>query len=310
MILITGAGGMLGSYIAQQFEGFPVKTLGLKESSDFKCDLTKETPDFCNCKFDSVFHCAGTEDDNYARELNLEGTKRLLQGLEKTPPERLVFVSSFRVYSNEAGENVTEDTHLWASSEAGKSKALAETVVRDWCERNNVLLTIIRPARMFGNGVGGDSLQLFNDALSGKYIHIRGNDAKISLVTAYDVARGIKELYKKGGIYNAADGTNPEFIGMVEAMTANVGTKKRMTHLPIQWAEWIWRLGKWIPSIDRNLSPKVVENRMKTLTIDGTQFAEGAGIRYHDTIRVMEHTDPDYPYTEPFAGTKKAIHEA
>lgn len=310
MILITGAGGMLGTYIRQQFEGMPVKTLGLKESSDFRCDLTKEIPDFGENRFDTVFHCAGTEEDTEARELNLEGTKRLLQGLEKNPPQRLVYISSFRVYSADAGENVTEDTNLWATSEAGKTKALAEEIVRKWSGKNNVVLTIIRPARMFGNRVAGETLRLFNDALSGKFIHIRGNDAKVSLVTAFDVAKGIKNLYENGGIYNVADGKNPKFIEMVEAMTANAGAKKRMTHLPAPWAEWLWRLGRWIPSIDRYLSPKVVENRMKTLTIDGSRFAQEAGISYHDTIAVMEHADPDYPYSESVQKSAKAIHEA
>lgn len=310
MILITGAGGMLGSYIHQQFEGMPVRTLGLKETSDFRYDLTKEVPDFKQQEFDAVFHCAGTEEDGHAMALNLEGTKRLLEGLENNPPQRFVYISSYRVYSADAGENVTEDTNLWAISESGKSKALTESLVRDWSERHNVVLTILRPARMFGNGVGGETLRLFNDALTGKFIHIRGNDAKVSLVTAYDVARGVKRLYERGGIYNVADGNNPKFINMVEAMTANAGAKKRMTHFPATWAEWMWRLGRWIPSIERNLSPKVVENRMKTLTIDGSLFALESGIAYHNTIDVIERTDSDYPYSEKNRETKKAIHEA
>ena len=149
---------------------------------------------------------------------------------------------------------------------------------------------------MFGNGVKGDTLQLFNDALSGKYIHIRGNDAKVSLVCALDVAKGIKEIYQLGGIYNASDNNPVKYIEMVEAMTANAGAKKRMTHLPADWAEWVWRLCKWIPSIHRNLAPKIVEARMKSLTLDGSKFAEKAGIKYHNTISVIERTDKDYPY--------------
>ena len=161
---------------------------------------------------------------------------------------------------------------------------------------------------MFGNGVRGETLQLFNDALNSKYIHIRGNDARISLVTAFDVARGLTKIYRRGGLYNAADGSNPRFIEMVEAMTANAGAKKRMTHLPDAWAAWLWRLGRWIPSIKRNLAPEVVENRMKTLTLNGSLFSETAGIDYHNTIRVMEHLDKDYPYS--YKETKREeVHE-
>lgn len=298
MILITGARGMLGNYLREQFSSEKIATLGLDEASDFQVDLTKDTPDFKDKGFSLVIHAAGTEDDAKAMDLNLEGTKRLLKALENNPPEYFVFVSSYKVYSRDAGEGVTEDTNTWATSEAGKSKALAESLIKSWCEEKNVTLTIVRPARMFGNGVKGETLQLFNDAISGKYIHIRGNDSKISLVCALDVARGIKGIFHNGGIYNASDGKPVRFLDMVEALTANAGAKKRMTHLPPNWAEWLWRFSKWIPSINRNLSPDVVEKRLKTLTLDGSKFASRAGIQYHDTIAVIERTHPSYPYSQ------------
>ena len=307
--MITGAGGMLGQYICEQFNDSSVKTLGLRDSSDFRVNLTSEMPDFSGERFSSVIHCAGTEEDKDAMSLNYEGTKRLLAALETIPPENFVFISSYRVYSRDAGEDLVEETNSWASDETGRSKALAEDLVKKWCEEKGVTLTIIRPARMFGNGVKGDSLILFNDAISGKYIHIRGNDARISLVTALDVARAIKKIHKSGGLYNAADGMNPRFIEMVEAMSANNGAKKRMTHLPAAWAEWLWRLFRWIPSIERNLSPAVVESRMKTLTLNGSRLAERAGIAYHDTIKVIDHTDSSYPYSFNRPRKEEIIHE-
>lgn len=298
MILLTGAGGMLGGYLKEQFSDKKIATLGLREDSDFKIDLSKETPDFGDMVFETVVHTAGTEEDAKAMALNLEGTKRLLNALEKNPPSYFVFISSQQVYSRDAGENISEEVNTWATSVSGKSKALAEAFLREWCDEKGVTLTIVRPARMFGTGVSGETLRLFNDAISGKYIHIRGNDAKVSMVCALDVAKGIKNIYKEGGIYNAADNNPVKYIDMVEAMTANAGAKKRMTHLPAIWAEWIWRLGRWIPSIHRNLSPETVEGRMKTLTLDGSKFARVAGIQYHDTLEVIERRDKTYPYCE------------
>ena len=287
---------MLGSYVVAQFADTDIKTLGKSRENDFTVDLRHSRPDFNGVRFETVIHTAGTEDADEAMSLNLEGTKRLLSALEEGVPDNFVYISSHKVYSRDAGEMVTEDTNTWASDEVGKSKALAEEYVRKWCDARGVTLTVIRPARMFGNGVKGETLQLFNDALSGKYIHIRGNDAKVSLVCALDVARGIKAVYEIGGIYNAADGHPVKYIDMVEAMTANAGAKKRMTHLPATWAEWVWRLGRWIPSIQRNLAPETVEARMKTLTLDGNHLAERARLSYHDTLAVIERKDRDYPY--------------
>lgn len=287
---------MLGGYLASGFHGHQVKTLGLRPDSEYPVDLTLSKPDFGSEKFDLVVHAAGTEEQDKAMALNLEGTERLLEALENNPPECFVYVSSHQVYSRDAGEEITEDTNTWATTEAGKSKALAEEKVKKWCERNEVTLTIIRPARMFGTGVKGETLKLFNDALSGKYIHIRDNNARVSVVCAYDVARAIENVYEKGGVYNAADGNPVRFIDLVEAMTANAGAKKRMTHLPATWAEWLWRLGRWVPFIQRNLAPHVVEERMKTRILDGSKLSRVAGIDYHDTISVIERTDRDYPY--------------
>lgn len=286
---------MLGRYLMHEFEDMDVVTLGLHPESNFVADLTRETPDFHNQRFDTVIHTAGTENNIEGMALNLEGTKKLLDALVAHPPENFVYISSHKVYSRDAGEDITEDENTWASDEAGKSKALAEEYLKEWCEKKDVTLTIIRPARMFGTGVKHETLQLFNDALSGKYIHIRGNDAKVSLVCALDVAKGIRKLYDEGGIYNASD-KPARLIDMIEALTANAGGKKRMTHLPVAWAEWLWRLGRWIPSINRNLHPQVVESRMKTKTLDGSKFVETSGIKYHDTISVIERRDPEYPY--------------
>lgn len=309
MILITGAGGLLGGYLKEEFTREEVATLGLHEQNDYIFDLSRELPDFGGKKFETVIHAAGTEEDAKAMELNLEGTKRLLNSLNSQPPDNFVYISSYRVYSRDAGEGITEETNTWATDETGKSKALAEDLLKEWCGRNDVTLTIIRPARMFGNGVKGETLKLFNDAVYGKYIHVRGNDAKVSMVCAYDVARGIKNLYWHGGIYNAADPNPVKYIDMVEAMTANAGAKKRMTHLPVAWAEWVWRLGRWIPSINRNLHPEVVEKRMKTLTLDGSLFAQKAGIEYYDTLSVIERTNKNYPYSDLKPKPHPDIHE-
>lgn len=308
-ILITGAGGMLGAYVKEQFEGEDISTLGLKEDSDFMTDLTCDVPDLGNNEFELVIHTAGTEENTSAMSLNLEGTRNLLKSLENNPPSYFIYISSYKVYSRDAGEQVNEESNTWATDEAGKSKALAEEAVKSWCVKHKITLSIVRPARMFGNGVKGETLQLFNDALSGKYIHIRDNNAKVSIVCALDVARGLKGIYKKGGIYNAADPVPVRYIDMVEAMTANAGGKKRMTHLPAAWAEWLWRLGRWIPSVQRNLAPETVTDRMKTLTIDGKKFAERSGIEYHDTIAVIERRDRSYPYNDGLITPKQAIHE-
>lgn len=297
-VLITGISGMLGGYLRKELaEEYDISGLGRGEENRWRYDLARDTPDFGGESFDMVVHAAGTETAHQARSLNLEGTLRLLSALEKNPPARFVYISSYKVYNPDGGMNVAEGSILSPADSAGESKAEAEREVTDWARRHGATLTVVRPSRMFGDGVGGETLQIFNDALKGWYVHIRGNDAKVSLVTALDVARGIKGICRKGGVYNAADGHAVRFADMVEAMTANVGIMKRLSTLPSSWAAWVWRLGRWMPGIDRNLNPAVASDRMKTLVLDGRRFAEDAGIEYHDTLEVISRVSRNYPYS-------------
>lgn len=297
-ILVTGASGMLGRYVKDVLteESTHIFTLGRNSENDFQCDLKTTIPGFGTKKFHAVVHCVGTESPADAMKLNLEGTRNLLCALEERPPHQFVYVSSSRIYGADAGENVTEDCEHRGADPVAKSKLLAERLVADWAEKHGVTLTIIRPARMFGNGVAGETLRMFNDAVKGYYIHIRGNEARVSIVAALDVAKGIRTLLPTGGIYNAADGHNPRLIDMMEAMTANAGQLKRMPHLPAAWCKWLWRGGRWIPWIDRNLNPESASARMKTLTIDGSRLAEAAQLNYYNTLEVISLTCADYPY--------------
>lgn len=296
--MVTGASGMLGGYVARELTGvFTVDTLGRGERNTFRCDLSREVPDLGERSYDLVVHCAGSEDDAYAN-LNSVGTRNLLDALRKERlPKYFVYVSSWSVYGEE-GDNISEDAMLAPATPAARSKEKAEREVARWAQDHGVTLSIVRPARMFGTNVGGKTLRLFNDALNGSFIHIRGNNARTSLVTALDAARIIARIYQEGGVYNLADGCNPRFIDMMQAMTANAGREKRISTLPSSWAAWVWRLCRWIPAINRNLDPAVVAHRMKTLTIDGKKGAQAAGISYYNTIEVIARRDEDYPYDE------------
>lgn len=298
MTLITGASGMLGQYIASLLPEKSFLTLGRGTDNDFVYDLRSDTPDFDGRGFKSVVHCAGTESEQDAFALNVEGTRHLLDALSANPPAEFTYISSFRVYPSDAGENVTEDFSLNPDSDAGRSKLEAERLVASWAAQNGVRLTIIRPARMFGTGVGGEMLRLFNDTLSGAYMHVRGNDARLSIVTAIDVATAVVKLRGLPGIFNAADGRNPSWLTLAEAMTANAGTPKRIMQIPPVVAEWMWRLGRWIPSVNRNLNPETMKRRLTTLTLDGSRLSQAAGMEYFDTVSVINHSDSSYPYSE------------
>lgn len=122
-VLITGASGLLGHYLTQQFSDCRLTRLGRGEECEIKCDLEKETPDFTDVfssGLDLVVHAAGTEEESHALSLNLEGTKRLLEALSKVKVKQFVYISSTAVYGKTEGTDITENYHCgpaikWAS---------------------------------------------------------------------------------------------------------------------------------------------------------------------------------------------------
>ena len=298
-ILLTGATGMLGGYLLPVLkEGNEVKTLQ-RHDADIICDLAVDTPDFGDNVFDLVVHAAGSTDSDTAIDLNLEGTRRLLQGLEKNPPKELVYISSWEVYSPDSGENVTEDHQTWAATKTGQSKARAELLVKEWCDQRDITLTILRPARMFGKGVHGEMRRLFNDVVNSRYIHVRDNEARLSLVCAIDVAEAVKRLHSIGGTFNVSDGKDATWIALAEAMSANSGAMKRQTFLPKKWAETAWKFAQWIPAVKASLSPEVLARRSKTMTLSDFSIREAI----HDwspypAIEVISRQCESYPYAE------------
>ena len=298
-ILLTGASGMLGGYVLPMLRELGDVTTLQRHDADIICDLTADTPDFGEKTFDLVAHAAGSTEDDIAFDLNLEGTRRLLQGLEKNPPKEFVYLSSWEVYSLDSGENVTEQHQMWASSKVGQSKARAEQLVGEWCGQRNVTLTILRPARMFGTGVHGEMKRLFNDVVNSRYIHVRGNEARLSLICAADVAEAIKSLHAVGGTYNVSDGKDATWIALAEAMSANSGAMKRQTLLPNKWAETAWKVASWIPAVKASLSPETLALRSKTLTLSDSAIREAIPEwSPYPAIKVITRQCESYPYSE------------
>lgn len=297
-MLLTGASGMLGRYVAAAFADHDITALGRGEGNDIRCDLSCEMPGLPDKSFDIVVHCAGTRDESTARKVNAEGTGRLLEALTPNPPGAFVLISSTDVYGKESGEDVDESSPTWPSTRFGSSKLDAERMAEKVFKETDTVLTILRTVPMFGSGLSGWAQNMFADVLSGRYLHIRGNDAKISLVTAYDVARSIRAVYAKGGVYNVSDGHPHTWLELAEAMSANAGRHHRMTALPGKWASVLSGPASIFPGLRRMFDRETMRRRSQTLTFSPEKLKAATGIRPHDTVEVIARRDPAYPYED------------
>lgn len=243
----------------------------------------------------------GASPDNSPEE-RLECLKSFLHALShlsgSSLPKSLCFISSDHVYSPDAGEDLDEEIPLNPADDEGRLALAGENECRLWAEAAGLPLLILRPAMMLGNDVGGTALALFEDVMAGRYIHVRGQEGRISMVTALDVARVIKELCGVNGTFNVSDGNSATWLQIAEAMSANTGKEKRMPALPEKWADLAWRMASAIPAVKASLSPAVRERRSLSRTLSIARLrAALPDFAPFPALDVLARRAPKYPYT-------------
>jgi UDP-glucose 4-epimerase len=165
-ILITGASGFVGRRLLKQLDqenidrddiilltGAPIE--------GYRCidhDHYRYTPEMlAGYTVDTVVHLGAATPkgkgrigaDRFAE--NVAATLRLLESLPNTP-SRFLFGSSTSIYSPMPGEKVTEQTARTTTDPYGVSKLLCEMLLTDWCDKRDVLLSVLRFGPVYGPG--------------------------------------------------------------------------------------------------------------------------------------------------------------
>ena len=164
-ILITGAEGFLGKEISKYLKEAGMDVYGtanrtVEDPHIFKVDITK-LEDFDNIpiKPEVILHLAavreefGSEEENRKRcmEVNANGTLNVANFASKVGTRHFIYVSSNTVYGR-ANKIVNETDKPEPISQYGTSKYKGELFCNEICSKNNIELTILRFAGIFGNG--------------------------------------------------------------------------------------------------------------------------------------------------------------
>ncbi|MGK0503383.1 MAG: nucleoside-diphosphate-sugar epimerase/uncharacterized membrane protein [Alteromonadaceae bacterium] len=167
LVLITGSSGNIGTHLCQQLST-NYTTIGLDrdecESADesYICDLTSDESielalhkirEYHGKQIAAVVHLAAYFDftgkpNPLYEEVNVEGTKRLLNGLANFEVKRFVYSSTMLVHkAGVPGQKVDEDTAVEPAWEYPKSKARTENVIIK--NDNKIPYTILRLAGLY-----------------------------------------------------------------------------------------------------------------------------------------------------------------
>lgn len=290
-LLFTGASGFLGSNVLPLLkDNYEVDTLALDENATYNINLVTDDIKL-NKKYDIVLHAAGKahvvprspEEEKLFYDINLEGTKEVCKALENVgAPKSFVFISTVAVYGCDIGEMITEDHPLEGTSPYAKSKLLAEQFLQEWCKKNNVILTILRPSLIAGKNPPGNLGAMIKGISTGKYLSIAGGVSRKSVLMACDIAKVIPLCEEKGGIYNICDNSYPSFHELEVLISKQLGKK-----LPLNIPYWVANCLAHIGNLMGKKAPinsKRLEKIVKSLTFSNLKIRKELGFIPTDVL--------------------------
>lgn len=284
-ILLTGANGFLGNVIKKHFDDKKVvyRTLG-RSNADILWDLKQ--PINCNLQnFDLIIHTAGKAhstpktiyEKNDFFNVNVNGTLNLLTGLElmSSLPKKFVYISSVSVYGLIKGININEENPLLAIDPYGQSKVEAENIVINWCEKHNIVCSILRLPLINGTNPPGNLGSMIQAISTGYYFNIAGGNAKKSMVMATDIAKSILKIAEIGGTYNLTDGIHPTFNELSKCISRKLG-KSFVPNMPFFLAYILAKIGD---SLGNNfpLNSNKLSKITSSLTFDDSKARNAFG---------------------------------
>lgn len=237
-LLITGGTGFLGKSIVPKLkENYEITLCGLTNDDDIKVNLAINIPELPG-HFDVVLHAAGkahvvpkTKAEEQAFfDVNFQGTKNLCAALEKVGvPKSLIFISTVAVYGCDSGILITENHPLEGTTPYAKSKIMAEEFLTEWCKKNNVVLTILRPSLLAGVNPPGNLGDMIRGIDKGFYVNIGGGKVCKSILMADDIANLLLLAKDKGGVYNVCDTDQPTFGQLSVLIAKQLGKRKPLS---------------------------------------------------------------------------------
>ena len=284
-LLFTGASGFLGSNVLPLLkENYEVDTLALDENATYNINLVTDKIKL-NKKYDVVLHAAGKahvvprtpEEEKLFYDINLEGTKKVCSALEEAGvPKSFIFISTVAVYGCDIGEMITEKHPLDGTIPYAKSKLLAEQFLQEWCKKNNVVLTILRPSLIAGKNPPGNLGAMIKGISSGKYLSIAGGVSHKSVMMACDLANVIPLCEDKGGVFNICDDSYPSFHELEVLISKQLGKKRPPINIPYWVANILAHIGNLMGK-KAPINSLRLEKIVKSLTFSNEKIKKELG---------------------------------
>lgn len=209
-VLITGGAGLIGTAAKTEFEnnGWKVITLD-KEETDLAGRIIDHVADVVDFQswpnilknVNGILHLAAVsrvidaeQNKEECTRVNVVGTEKLLIHAAMSECKWFVFGSSREVYGEPASLPVSEEDGVAPINHYGYAKVTGETLVKDHCESNEMVHSILRFSNVYGHP-GDHKTRLINafvlNALQGQPLEIHGGGQIFDFTYIEDTVQAI-----------------------------------------------------------------------------------------------------------------------
>ena len=232
-ITITGGSGFIGTYLSESLKKhheikiIDVNPPKIKDVEFERCDLSADTQISELIRgSEIVIHLAAAvgvkiteEDPIKTLDLNILGTKKILDACKENKIEKIIFSSSSEIYGEPHKIPISENESPMPITNYGVSKVTGEEYVKAYSKKYDFKYSILR----FFNAYGSKQSKSFvipefvNNAILDKPIIIHGSGKQIrAFCHIEDIVKGIELSFKKGNNNLFNIGNNSEPISIFE----------------------------------------------------------------------------------------------
>lgn len=211
-ILVTGSNGFLGKNLCEILsKKYTVLTFDSFKNFLLNPEDKTYIEKINSC--DYLIHAAGLAhtdiNSNEHFEINYEGTRILINRLSLSNNlKSFVFISSVSVYGRTYGMDISENMHCKPVCAYGKSKLMAEELVRDHFKKSNTKYVLLRLPLLVGDQPKGNLKSLIKAIKHKRYIQIGSGKAQRSILYVNDIGENFSKIINVNGTYNLTDGEN------------------------------------------------------------------------------------------------------
>jgi len=252
--LIIGGSGFVGSRLISELGQSNCENLD-KNNSPFYSkitkigDIRKIEEILISISINTVVLLAAEHRDDISPtslyyDVNVYGTKNVLEAMNKSGIKNLIFTSSVAIYGlnkSNPDENHPKDPF----NNYGKSKWQAEKAIKDWYDNDpdGKSVTIIRPTVIFGERNRGNVYNLLKQIISNKFMMIGRGQNKKSMAYVGNVVALINDRIEKKitgyHIFNYADKPDFSMTELINVIENKMSILIPKTRIPY----WIGMVG-------------------------------------------------------------------